>query len=181
MGKKKKLLISVFVPEIVFLSIFFATYTISASFPDYIKVQGATDLMKALIDVEGVMLGFIGIIYAQLFSSIMNQQNTIFQRMLTNKTRYTEYESYLKEYSTKKTLLVIVTIATFIFMVASILTSLVSLAMLSNFDPLVDTYAPFSLTFLPMFLLVEAIALLVVALVGLSTTPPKRPETSPPS
>ena len=165
--------------EAVFIIAFFIAFAISSWFPDYIKVQGATDLMKALVDVEGVLLGFVGIVYAQLFYSIMNQQNTIFEKMLSNLKKYSQFESFLKEYSNRKKLLIIATIATFTFMLLSILASLVGLAILSNFDPVVDTYAPFSLTLFPMFCLIQAIAILVIALVGLPTEPPKLPENPP--
>jgi hypothetical protein len=169
--KSSKLIVVV---EAVFLAVFFITYGIVALFPDYIRVQGTIDIMKALVDVDGVLLGFVGIVYAQLLSSVMEQQNTIFERMLTNRKRYAEYESYLKEYSTRKNVLVIATITTFTFLLVSILLSLVGLARVSMYDPTRDTYAPFGLTFFPMFFIVEAVALLAIALIGLPMEPPKQ-------
>lgn len=173
---ESKLWKSVVVVEVVFIAIFGSTYAIVASFPDYIKVQGTIDLMKALVDVDGVLLGFVGIVYAQLFSSIMDQQNTIFEKMLGSQKHYGLYENYIKEYSNRKKVLVIATLVTFTFLLISILASLVGLARVSMYDPTKDTYAPFGLTFLPVFFIVEAVAMLVIALVGLPTEPPKRPE-----
>jgi hypothetical protein len=163
----------VFVVEVVFLVIFLSTFGIVASFPDYIKVQGTIDLMKALVDVDGILLGFVGIVFAQLFSSVFEQQNIIFQRKLDNPKQQSYYDIYLKEYSKRKKTLVTATIATFTLLLISILLSLISLARVSLYDPLKDTYAPFGLTFGPMIALVEAVAILVIALVGVSTELPK--------
>lgn len=173
---KSELAKSVAVVEVVFLAVFGITYAVVSLFPDYIKVQGTIDLMKALVDVDGVLLGFMGIVYAQLFSSVMGQQNIIFQKMLGARKKHSQYEAYLKEYSSRKKTLVITTIATFTLLLMSILASLVGLARVSLYDPTKDTYAPFSLTFLPMLYIVQAVALLVIALVGVPTEPPKRPK-----
>ena len=162
--------------EIVFLAVFFIAFGISASFPDYIKVQGVTELMQSLVSVDGVILGFTGVVFAQLFSSVMDQQNTIFGRMLSNKKIYHQYENFLEEYSKRKTSLVIATISTFTLLLASILTSLVGLARMSTYNATTDTYAPFSVSFFPVLLLVESIFVLVIALVALPMGPPKQNE-----
>lgn len=170
--KAKRLFILIATFEVTAIIILLITFAISASFPDYIKVQGAIDLMKALIEVDGVLLGLSGIMFAQLFSSIMGFQNVMFERMLTRKQN-PHFEAYLQEIAERKKILVIATIGGIGFFLGSILTSLISLARVESFDPVKDTYAPFGLTVLPMFCLVEAVAFLVVALAGLPMEPPK--------
>jgi hypothetical protein len=159
--------------EIVFLAVFLIPYGISTSFPDYIKVQGVTELMQSLVAVDGVILGFTGVVFAQLFSSVMDQQNTIFGRMLSNKKIYHQYENFLEEYSKRKTALVISTISSFTLLLASILTSLVGLARMSTYNATSDTYSPFFVSFFPLLFLVEAVFVLVIALVALPMGPPK--------
>jgi hypothetical protein len=161
--------------DAVFLIAFLITFAILALFPEYIKIQGTIDLMKALVDVDGVLLGFVGIVYAQLFSSVMDQQNTIFEKMLSNPKQYSRYDGLQKEYSKRKKNLVWATLATFSCLLISILISLVGIGRVSIFDPAKDTYTVW-LAFFPMLFLVLAVVVLVYALVGLPTEPPKSPE-----
>ena len=81
---KSKTLMDIGVVEGVVIVLYFIAVGISLSFPNYISVQGVTNLMQALITLDGVVLGFTGVVYAQLFSSLMNQQNSIFEKMLSN-------------------------------------------------------------------------------------------------
>ena len=71
----------------------------------------------------------------------------------------------------------VATIATFASLLVSILTSLVGLARISMYNPTTDTYAPFGISLFPMFFLVEAVFVLVIALVWLPMRPPKPNET----
>jgi hypothetical protein len=155
---------------------YFIAAGISLSFPNYISVQGVTNLMQALVTLDGVILGFTGIVYAQLFSSVMDQQNTIFEKMLSNQKQYSRCENFLKEYSKRKTALMIATIGTFTCLLSSILTSLIGLARISMYNPITDTYAPFGIAIFPMFFLIDGITVLVFALVALPMSPPKLSE-----
>jgi len=44
-------------------------------FPTYIPISTANELLNTLISVDGILVGFVGIIFAQLLSSLMDQQN----------------------------------------------------------------------------------------------------------
>jgi hypothetical protein len=169
-------LFQIFIVESAVIVAFLIASGISLSFPNYISVQGVTNLMQALVTLDGVVLGFTGVVYAQLFSSVLDQQNTIFEKMLSNQKQYSRYESFLEEYSKRKNALVIATIATFTCLLISILTSLVGLARISMYNPVTDTYAPFGIAIYPMFFLVDAVIVLVYALVGLQMGPPKSNE-----
>lgn len=171
-SKYKELIKTTVTFEIVAITIFGLSFGISSSFPDYVKVQAAIDLMKALAEAAGVMLGLSGIMFAQLYSSIMGFQNIIFEHALTGKHN-ANYEICLKEFSDRKKVLALATIGSISFFLGSILTSLMSLVTVESYDLVKDTYAPFGLLLLPIFFLVEAIALLVVALVGLPMETPK--------
>jgi hypothetical protein len=166
-------------PLFIIEAVFVVAYVIAAAliflFPEYLKIQSIIDLLKALVDVDGVLLGFVGIVYAQLLSSVMDQQNTLFEKMLSKPKQYRQYENYSKILSNRKRRLVIFTVATFTCLLISILASLVGIANVSKFDPVNDTWTSL-MVFFPLFFLVQAIAVLVFALVGLPTEPPKPPE-----
>lgn len=65
----------------LFIAIAYLAVSISWAFPNYVTPQGASGIVNALIDVDGLLLGFTGVIYAQLFSALMQQQNTIIQKI----------------------------------------------------------------------------------------------------
>jgi hypothetical protein len=169
--KNKRFLKPILFFSIAAIAIFGITFGISASFPDYVKVQAAIDVLKALAEVDGVMLGLSSVMFAQLFSSIMGFQNVIFERRLTRK-KNPDYEPCRKEIAERKRALVLAAIGAIGFFLASIIASLINLATVESYDPLKDTYAPFGLILLPIFFLVEAIAILVVALAGVPMEPP---------
>jgi poly-beta-hydroxyalkanoate depolymerase len=104
----------------------------------------------------------------------MDQQNTLFAKMLTNLKLYSRFENYLNEYSARRNMLIVATVATFATLLSSIISALINLARVSVYDPIKDTYAPFGLAFFPLFFLVEAIIVLVIALVGVPMGIPKQ-------
>ena len=88
-----RILIQQIIVAIAIVIAFLIASGISLSFPNYISVQGVTNLMQALVTLDGLILGFTGVVYAQLFSSVTDQQNTIFEKMLSNQKQYSRYEN----------------------------------------------------------------------------------------
>jgi hypothetical protein len=158
--------------DLFVLAIFFLVVRIASAFPDYIRPPGASELMKTLIEVSGILIGFSGIIYAQLFSSLSSQQNVILTRILEKPDKSDALKTYLKEYDIKWQAVALAAVWTFALLLFSILASLINLVNVAALDPEKDTIAPFGLSFFSLFFIIGAMFLVIIALSGLSLKPP---------
>lgn len=167
---------------IVFLSYFFFSISLASgifyfcfqwigAFPDYVPISNANELLNILISVNGILLGFVGIIFAQLLSSIMDQQNVLFQRILEKPVEASSRVETLRFLDIRRYALSFIAVSTFAFLSLSILTSIVNIAKNSQFQP-TDTLASFGLFFFPLLFTVVAVVLLALSLTALPMRPP---------
>jgi len=156
---------------------FYASVTWIDVFPDFLPIATANDLLNIMINVNGILLGFVGIVFAQILSSIMDQQNILYQSMLekpdeaSNKTKSLEFLD-LKRYTLSFT-----TFFTLGFLITSIFASMSNIAMISQFKP-EDTYSTFTFLFGPFLFTIIAVILLAISLMAVPLRPPL--EKSPP-
>jgi hypothetical protein len=158
----------------VLLFIVFVAITIISTFPDYVPISNADNLLQIWITTNGVLMGFIGIIFAQLISSTMDQQNTVYQRILEeelkNKHHLEQLKKRLNFLDYRRIALSICTASTLILLAYSILLSMQGLAKNSLLKP-TDTYAVNGFMFGPLLYSVLGIGLLIITLV-LPSKPP---------
>jgi hypothetical protein len=130
-----KFLLAFGLAVVVVVSILLISFYVIQLFPEYVAIQSENDLLKILIEVNGILLGFGGIIVAQLLSSIMDQQNILYQNILENPEKGSDKAKYLKFLDRRKLSLSITACSTFIFFVLSIFLSMANIAKISKFLP----------------------------------------------
>jgi tellurite resistance protein TehA-like permease len=145
---------------------FFVSFYVVKIFPDYVPIATADDLLKILIEVDGILLGFVGIVFAQLLSSIMYQQNVLYERILEKRDEVANESKLLEFLGRRKFVLSLSTIGTFLFLILSIFSSMANIAKDAQFKP-TDTYATFGVLFVPLSYVIVAVVLLIISLVGL--------------
>ncbi|MBX5328597.1 MAG: zinc ribbon domain-containing protein [Candidatus Bathyarchaeota archaeon] len=159
--------ISLFVVIAIFLILFF----VIRLFPDYVTISSANDLLNNVINVDGIPLGFVGIVFAQLFLSIMNQQNVLYKQILEKPDEADENMKSFEFMDVRKHALSFITVSIFVFLLGSIFISMANIAQNSKFLP-TDTYATFGLLFGPLLCTIIAVILLTLALTVLPMRPP---------
>ncbi len=152
-------------------AIFYFCYQWIGVFPEYVSVSNANELLNILINVNGIMLGFVGIIFAQLLSSIMDQQNVLFQRVLEEPVEASSRVEAIRFLDIRRNALSLIAASTFVLLGLSILTSMTNIATTSKFQP-TDTYASFGFLFYPLLFTVVAVVLLALSLTALPMRPP---------
>jgi hypothetical protein len=153
------------------VAIFYFCYQFIGIFPEYVPISGANELLNISITVNGILLGFVGVIFAQLLSSIIDQQNVLFQRILEDSKEASSRLEAIKYLDIRRNALSFIAVLTFVSLSLSILISIVSLANISNLQPS-DTYSSFGFLFLPLLFTVVAVVLLVLSLTALPMRPP---------
>lgn len=151
---------------LTFIAIFVFLLSVLGFFPDYIPIANANDLLNDVINVDGILLGFVGIVFAQLLSSIMDQQNVLYQRILEKPDEAAENMNSLEFMDTRKNGLSLIIIATFFCLLMSIFISMANIARNSKFLP-TNTYATFGILFGPLLYTIIAVILLTLALMVL--------------
>lgn len=151
-------------------------------FPAYTKAQTVSDILRSLVEVDGILLGFVGIVFAQMFGSLMDQQNTVYDKLLDETNRSSERskarEKYLEVFEEKRNNLVFSMLFTFLLLIWSIFESLKQIADSSMSDP---TATIFTWKYIqtPMLLTIGGIAVLLLSVFAFSLKPPslgKAPE-----
>ena len=154
----------------------FAVFLIVRLFPDYVPIAGADNLLQIWITTNGVLMGFVGIIFAQLLSSTMDLQNTLFQRILESENHSKNIEELLrrriKYLDNRKISLSVFTALSLMSIAYSILVSMQGLAKNSLLSS-TDTFAVNGFMFLPLFFSVAGMAFLILAFI-IPSTPPLR-------
>jgi hypothetical protein len=119
-------------------------------------------------------MGFAGIIFAQLISSTISQQNTLYEKILDEETRNTHrmnrLEKRLNFLETRKIFLSLFTTCTLLLFTCSILLSMQGIAINALLEP-TDTYAIDSLMLTPLLTSASGIIMLIIAIV-LPSKPP---------
>lgn len=140
-------------------------------FPDFVPISSANDLLNILISADGILLGFVGIIYAQLLSSLMDQQNALYERILDKPTEATEKKKFLDFIDFRKRLLSLAIIAAVISLIWSVIVSMANIAKNSKFQP-TDTYSTAAFLFGPLLFSMIGVILLILTLAVLPLRPP---------
>lgn len=166
-----KFLAAFLISLIAVISVFAILLFVIGFFPDYIPIPNANDLLNILINTDGILLGFVGIVFAQLLSSIMDQQNILYERILEKPNEAAENMKSLEFMDARKYGLSLITIVTFGSLLGSIFVSMANIAKNSKLLP-TDTYATFGILFGPLLYTIMAVILLTLALAVLPLRPP---------
>jgi len=159
-------------------AIFYATLQFTQVFPEFILVKAGNELLNIMIQADGILLGFSGIIFAQLFSSVNDQQTVLYQRIIEKKTEETIGVGKLLNYlERKKVVLTYSMLFSFLFLIFSIFGSMARIAYIAPYQP-TDTYSSLAIFFVPVLFTMVAVVLLTFALTGLSLKPPLEEEKS---
>jgi hypothetical protein len=149
----------------VVLGVFYIVYYYLKLFPEYLKIPVGDNLLQILITANGVLLGFVGIIFAQLLSSTSDQQNVIYQKIIESQdsSMQSKLSELLHSLERKRIAIVLSTAVGFISFTSSILFSLSILAKDSLLQS-TDTFSVFGLFFGPLFSMVVGITMVLLAL-----------------
>lgn len=130
----------------VFFIGFFATAIISVIlnivtmiiqyFPETIKVELISEILKMIMQVDGILIGLTGILFAQLIWTINSQQNVIYEDILSNPWNPPTAETNkndprvqrIKNLQKKRRLLILSMLAAVIIYIGSIFYSLGNIA-----------------------------------------------------
>jgi len=151
------------------------TASVVRYFPPYTKSQTVSDILRSLVEVDGILLGFVGIVFAQMFGSLMDQQNTVYDKLLDETDRSSERskarEKYLEVFEEKRNNLVFATLFTFLLLVWSVFESLKQVADSSLSDPTANIFT-WGYIQTPMLLTIGGIAVLLLSVFAFSLRPP---------
>jgi hypothetical protein len=144
-------------------------------FPPYTKSQTVSDILRAVVEVDGILLGFVGIVFAQMFGSLMDQQNIVYDKLLDEPDRSSESakarEEYLEVFEEKRNNLVFTMLFTFFLLVWSVFESLKQIADSSLSDPTTNIFT-WGYIQTPMLLTIGGIAVLLLSVFAFSLKPP---------
>jgi hypothetical protein len=125
--------------------------------------------------VDGILLGFVGIVFAQMFGSLMDQENMVYDKLLDEADRDSERskarEKYLEVFEEKRKNLVFATLFTFLLLVWSVFESLKQIAESSMSDP-TATISTWIYIQTSILLTIGAIAVLLLSVFAFSLRPP---------
>jgi len=126
------------IPMIIVIVAFQALNSYINFFPKNLSDSIAIEIFKVLIQTNGFLVGFVGIVFAQLLWAVHNQQSNIQKSIIENppKEKLDPREDYLDIYERKRKTLMLSMIFAVIPLLISILLSLSGLAQTDLFDPL---------------------------------------------
>jgi hypothetical protein len=151
-------------------TVFYVSLSIIDVFPDYVPISTADALLEIMIQTNGILLGFVGIIFAQMLSSVMSQQTALYDKIIENPEKATNAEESLKYLTLRKNGLSFIAVPTFLVLMLSIFVSMANIARNSQYEP-TDTWATFGFLFGPLLFTMVAILLLMLAFTVLPSTP----------
>jgi len=155
---------------VVVVTVFYVSFSIIDVFPDYVQISTADTLLEIMIQTNGILLGFVGIIFAQMLSSVMSQQSALYEKIIENPEKATNMEESLKYLTLRKNGLSLIAVPTFLVLMFSIFVSMANIARNSQYEP-TNTWATFGFLFGPLILTMAAILLLIFAFTVLPSTP----------
>lgn len=150
-------------------------------FPAYTKAQTVSDILRSLVEVDGILLGFVGIVFAQMFGSLMDQENIVYEKLLDetdrDSKRFKAREKYLEVIEGKRTNIVFSMLFTFLLLVWSVFESLKQIADSSVSDPSATIFT-WRYIQTPMLLTIGGIAVLLLSVFAFSLRPPSLEKTT---
>jgi hypothetical protein len=123
-----------FLPTIAILILFYLLDYYFKLFPTTISANLSLEILKILIQANGFLIGFAGIVFAQMFWAIHNQQGNIQKDILENpfipdeKKSFDIREDYLTAFEKKRGSMIRIMFIVLILFVISILLSLSGMA-----------------------------------------------------
>jgi GGDEF domain-containing protein len=160
-----KFLLSLAIDLALVLAIFYIVFYYLKLFPDYLGIPVGDNLLQILITTNGVLLAFVGVIFAQLLSSTTDQQNVIYQRILevTDENLRTNLSELVNSLERKRIAIVLSTGTAFVAFTNSILLSLSTIAKDSLLKT-TDTFSVYGLFYAPLISTVIGITMVLLAL-----------------
>jgi predicted RNA-binding Zn-ribbon protein involved in translation (DUF1610 family) len=165
-----RFLIYFIIAIIAVVTVFEVSFSVTRFFPDYVPISDGNDLLNIMISVDGILLGFVGIVFAQLLSSVSAQQNVLYQRILEKPLEAEENKKTYDFLDGQKYALSLVTVITFGSLIGSIFISMANIAKNSLLKS-TDTFATFALLFGPLLYTIIAVVFLTLALAILPLKP----------
>jgi hypothetical protein len=171
-----KAVIFTFLILVVLYVFLYIVTSIVIYFPQTMKPQTVSQILSAIIEVNGIFLGFSGIIFAQVLASLIDQQNIVYAKLLDepdmNSKRAKLSVEYLDLFEERKRNFVITVFITFILLVASIIESMKGLADVSKIlDWDIELWTGHYISY-PMLYMLGAIAVLLFSVFVFSLKPP---------
>jgi len=120
--------------SILLLLLFITLVTYYLPFPSEIEPKTVSDILRTLVEIDGIFIGFSGIIFAQMFGSLMDQQNVFYSKLLDSPSKKAKViEEYLDVLEKKKCDLAMAMTLDFIFLILSIFEALRQIGIISRY------------------------------------------------
>ena len=139
--------------------------------PEFLSISTGKELLNIMITVNGLLLGFVGVVFAQILSSIIGQQNILYQSILDKGDKKNDKKKSLEFLDLKRNALSFTILFTFAFILLSIFSSMSNIATISQYQP-TDTYSTFSFLYGPLLFMMIAVILVAISLMAVPLRPP---------
>lgn len=139
--------------------------------PEFLSISTGKELLNIMITVNGLLLGFVGVVFAQILSSIIGQQNILYQSILDKGDKKNDKKKSLEFLDLKRNALSFTILFTFAFILLSIFSSMSNIATISQYQP-TDTYSTFSFLYGPLLFMMIAVILVAISLMAVPLQPP---------
>ena len=141
---------------LVFIILFLAilSNSLSGYFPKEVGKPLTIDVLKGIIQVDGILIGLNGLVYAQLLWSINSLQNTISQGFFENKIDKTQMTNSLKKLQSERRILILALLFVTILYLCSIYYALAHIAWTESWVS--DKVVIYSFMYMPTLLLFSA-------------------------
>jgi len=141
-------------------------------FPQTMPPKTAFEILRMIVEVNGVLIGFSGIIFAQLLWALNSQQNIAYENLLQELSKG-DLETYLKKFDDRRRDLIVYVFFTSVLFLGSIINSLREMAIISRaeFFGFREVYT-MNFLFWPIMLLIGGIISLLFPFFGFSLIPP---------
>jgi hypothetical protein len=139
----------VFLIIIIFLAVLQSF--VSGIFPKEVGKPLTIEILKGIIQVDGILIGLNGIVYAQLLWSINSLQNTINQGFFENKIDKSSIKKSLKTLQGERRILILALLLVTVIYLASIFFALAHMAWTEVWQT--ETVTIYSFMYIPTLLL----------------------------
>jgi len=137
----------------IILSLSILNYFLSDYFPKEVGKSLVIDILKSIIQIDGILIGLNGIVYAQLLWSVNSLQNTITQRFFENEKDKMSMVKGLKALQSERRILILALLFVTILYLGSIYYALAHIAWTEKWT---DTVQIFGFIYIPTLLLFSA-------------------------
>jgi hypothetical protein len=131
------------------------------SFPPNLSPDLAREMLKAILTIDGILIGFFGVVLAQLLWAVHSKGNVIYEQMLAYKedaTAIRELNDEVEILARTKRVIIVSFFYSMMPLLASILLCLSKLPLIDNMEPV----SPRRLLFDPLLALIVGIILLAI-------------------